>query len=84
MELVLTVLFGLEYGVRLFVCTVRRGQTRLAFITKLDNIFDLLAICPLIVDAILARFSDVDVQVLRVLRAVRSRRARKALAESSR
>ena len=36
------------------------GQTRLQFVTRLDNIFDLLAICPLIVDAILARY-DVDV-----------------------
>jgi hypothetical protein len=78
MELVLTVLFGTEYGLRLFVSNVKRGQTRLQFVTRLDNIFDLLAICPLIVDAILARY-DVDVQVLRVLRAVRLTRVLRLL-----
>lgn len=68
-----TVVFSVEFGVRLFVCD-EGGLTRYQFFTSPMNVIDIAAILPFFVEQALALidFSGAkDVNVLRLLRIVR-------------
>lgn len=70
MEMLCTLVFSFEYGIRLFVCN-EGGLSKCQFVLAPMNIVDLLAVTPFYVDVVMGLVGTADSPALKAFRVVR-------------